>query len=80
VLYIDNVIILVSCSMPSLRWMKVRITIYHSLEVHCNTCLRCHVLCYHACPHIAPRRDGSRNIEGVYITCRHVGNNFVVVR
>jgi len=32
------------------------------------------------CPHIAPRRGGSRNIEGVYITCRHVGNNFVVVR
>ena len=32
-----------------------------------------------SCPHIAPRRDGSRNFEGVYITCRHVGNNFVVV-
>jgi len=32
------------------------------------------------CPHIAPRRGGSRNIEGVYITCRPVGNSFVVVR
>jgi len=32
------------------------------------------------CPHITPRRDGSRNIEGMYITCRNVGNNFVVVR
>ena len=31
------------------------------------------------CPHVAPRRGGSRNIEGVYITCRHVGNSFVVV-
>jgi len=27
--------------------------VYHSVEVHCNMCLRCHVLCYHAhtsCP------------------------------
>jgi len=30
--------------------------------------------------HHAPARGGSRNIEGVYITCRSVGNNFVVVR